>query len=149
LVTPDLALSATFAERAAEFTRGARLRSHHGGAVAQGQILQSLCVGLELSFKAFLLARGRSDDWNRRVVRHDLAKAVEAATQLGLAAPEPAVTRLIETVGPAYARHGLDELPALEIGLPEAVRLVDGQLAAIFAGLADPLGQRPADRAAS
>jgi hypothetical protein len=136
LATPDLTLSATFAERAAEFTRGATLQAERGGPAAQGQILQSLCVGLELGFKA-LLARGRSDDWNRREIRHDLSKAAEAATELGLPTPAPAVTRLIEAVGPAYARHGLDELPAIDIGLPEAARLVDGQLATIFAALAD------------
>ena len=33
----------------AEFARGAKLRPHHGGAVAQGQIPQSLCVRLELA----------------------------------------------------------------------------------------------------
>lgn len=136
MATPDLTLSATFAERAAEFTHGATLQAERGDPAAQSHILQSLCVGLELAFKAFLLAHGRSDDWNRREIRHDLAKAAEAATELGLAAPAPAVTRLIETVGPAYARHGLDELPALEIGLPEAARLVDDQLATIFAALA-------------
>jgi hypothetical protein len=149
LARPDLTLSAIFAERAAEFARGARLQSERGGPVAQGQILQSLCVGLELAFKAYLLARGRSDDWNRREIRHGLAKAAEAATGLGLPAPAPAVTRLIEAAGPAYARHALDELPALEIGISEAVRLVDGQLATIFAALADPLGQDPPDRAVS
>ena len=130
---PGLTLSETFAERAAEFTRGARLQADRGDPAAQGHILQSLCVGLELAFKAFLLARGRSDDWNRREIRHDLAKAAKAATELGLPAPAPAVTRLIETVGPAYARHRLGELPALDIGLPEAVRLVDDQLTAIYA----------------
>lgn len=137
MTTPDLTLAATFAERAAEFTRGAQMQADRGDPAAQGHILQSLCIGLELGFKAFLLAHGRSDDWNRREIRHDLAKAADAATELGLAAPAPAVTRLIETVGPAYARHGLDELPALDIGLPEAVRLVNGQLATIFAALAD------------
>ena len=137
MATPDLTLSATFAERAAEFTRGAQLQADRGDPAAQSHILQSLCIGLELGFKAFLLARGRSDDWNRREIRHDLAKAAEAATELGLAAPAPAVTRLIAAVGPAYARHGLDELPALDIGLPEAARLVDGQLATIVAALAN------------
>lgn len=149
LATPDLTLSATFAERAAEFTHGARLQAERGDPAAQSHILQSLCVGLELAFKAFLLAHGRSDDWNRREIRHDLAKAAEAATELGLAAPAPAVTRLIETVGPAYARHGLDELPALDIGLPEAARLVDGQLATIFAALADPPTGNPPGGAAT
>jgi len=95
LATPDLTLSATFAERAAEFTRGAQLQADRGDPAPQGLILQSLCVGLELGFKAFLLARGRSDDWNRREIRHDLTKAAEAATGLGLPAPAPAVARLI------------------------------------------------------
>lgn len=136
MATPDLTLSATFADRAAEFTRGAQLQADRGDPAAQGLILQSLCVGLELGFKAFLLARGRSDDWNRREIRHDLTKAAEAATELGLPIPAPGITRLIEAVGPAYARHGLDELPPLDLGLPEAVRLVDGQLATIVAALA-------------
>jgi hypothetical protein len=149
LATTDLTLSATFAERAAEFTRGAQLQADRGDPAAQGLILQSLCVGLELGFKAFLLARGRSDDWNRREIRHDLTKAAEAATGLGLPAPAPAVARLIAAVGPAYARHGLDELPALDIGLPEAARLVDGQLATIFAALADPQNQDAAGRPAA
>jgi hypothetical protein len=95
LATPDLTLSETFAERAAEFTRGATLQAERSDPAAQGLILQSLCVGLELAFKAFLVARGRSDDWNRRELRHDLTKAAEAATELGLPAPAPAVARLI------------------------------------------------------
>lgn len=135
MAAPDLTQCATFAERAAEFTRGARLQADRGDPAAQGHILQSLCVGLELAFKAFLLARGRSDDWNRREIRHDLAKAAAAATEQGLAAPAPALIQLIDVVGPAYARHRLDELPALDIGLPEAVWLVEGQLAAIVAAL--------------
>ena len=60
MATPDLTLSATFAERAAEFTHGATLQAERGDPAAQGHILQSLCVGLELAFKAFLLAHGRS-----------------------------------------------------------------------------------------
>ena len=149
MATPDLTLSATFAERAAEFTRGAQFQADRGDPAAQGVILQSLCVGLELGFKAFLLARGRSDDWNRREIRHDLVKAADAATALGLPAPAPAVARLIAAIGPAYARHGLDELPALDIGLPEAARLVDGQLATIFAALADAPNQNAAGRPAA
>ena len=149
MATPDLTLSATFAERAAEFTHGAPLQAERGDPAAQSHILQSLCIGLELGFKAFLLAHGRSDDWNRREIRHDLAKAAEAATELGLPAPAPDVTQLIEAVGSAYARHGLDELPALDIGLPEAVRLVDGQLATIFAALADTPTRNPPGGAAT
>lgn len=149
MATSEPNLFATFAERAAEFTHGARLQAERGGAAAQGPILQSLCVGLELAFKAFLLARGRSDDWNRREIRHDLVKAAAAATELGLPAPPSAVTRLIETVGPAYARHRLDELPALDVGLSEAARLVDGQLARIFAALADPPPRNPPGAAAT
>ncbi|RAK54915.1 hypothetical protein DJ017_10435 [Phenylobacterium soli] len=119
-------LARTFLVNADGFLRGAEVAvaAGHDGEV----VLSSACYALELIFKAYLLSRGRSDDWNRDVIRHDLVAAYREAAFLGLPGDDARIERFLKVAAEPFARHGLFELsqvrPKLlaEIGYVAAVR---------------------------
>lgn len=65
-------------------------------------VFYQLAISLELTLKAAVTAAGMSDDENRILVRHDLAKALCLAMVAGLPAPSVAMDRLISLVHPHY-----------------------------------------------
>jgi len=113
-------LAQTFLTTAGHFFETA---DAHAGDVRMAEVvLSSCCYGLELTLKAYLLSRGRSDSWNRDNVRHDLAAAFREATFLGLPDEDARLRRFIRTVGEAYASHELLPLVAQH---PNLVRDLD------------------------
>lgn len=70
--------------------------------------LQSICVALDLALKAYLIGYGWTDDQTRRLIRHNLPRAVQHATRLGFVIPKRCKT-LASFAGPYYQVHALDE----------------------------------------
>jgi hypothetical protein len=66
-----------------------------------------LCVGhvIELSLKAYLIARASATERDLRAIGHDLNKALEKARKSGLRAPAENVQNLIAKIAPAYEDH--------------------------------------------
>ena len=102
----DPALAGLFLTRAQDFHQSARL----GMGIAHGPALHLLAIACELGLKAFLLARGWSDEESRKEIRHDLGRALKEARQLGLAMPSHALREVVTILGPAYASHRVDAL---------------------------------------
>ena len=75
-------------------------------------LLQNVGYALELGLKALLVERGWDDDRCRTEVRHDIAKALGEAAQVGFVPAHPDLATLIATISPYYKRHGLSELVA-------------------------------------
>lgn len=120
------ALARTLLGNADGFLRGAEAATvgERNGEV----VLASACYALELVFKSYLLSRGRSDDWNRTVIRNDLAAAYREATFLGLPGDDARIERFLKVAAEPFARHQLLGLaqarPNLlaEIGYVVAIR---------------------------
>jgi len=110
----DRHLAPLFLRRGARFIEAGRWA--HARGFSDELVLSQVCWGLELILKAYLLARGCSDEHNRRAHRHDLIKASFAAQQLGLTLGRP-MEWLLADVAP-YARghailDALDRRPDL------------------------------------
>ena len=140
----DLDLARHHLETAAGFLSGPR----DPKAVTEAD-LHALCVGAELTFKAWLLSRGAADDDCRTGLGHDLARAYAVAALLGLPEAQDArVRRFAARLAKPYATHGLIHLgqadldDALANNTPLALRLMHRAVAArieddLAAGLAD------------
>jgi hypothetical protein len=113
-MTDDAHLAGTFIENAAGFLKGA---SHPSLGVPNDGQLQAASIALELSTKAAILHAGGSDDRNRRELRHDLVRAIDAAEAIGFTS-SPAARRFAALLTPYYSTHRLAELdmPAAEFG---------------------------------
>lgn len=72
-----------------------------------------LAISIELSLKAYLRLAGWSDDDTRLLVRHDLIKASELATALGLNVPKADGVAVISS---RYANGGFRHPPSIEWG---------------------------------
>ncbi len=130
-------LAATFMENAAGFMRGASLPSL--GVPTEHQ-LHAASIALELSTKAAILHAGGSDERNRRELRHDLVRAIDAAEAIGFTS-SPAARRFAARLTPYYSVHALAELhmPAAEFA--ELVEAAETHLAAVRAWMAAPTFQ--------
>lgn len=65
-----------------------------------------LAIGIELSLKSYLLRLGVTDEWNRRHIRHDLAKALRFARVGGLNAHSAAFENIARRLGAHYQKGG-------------------------------------------
>jgi len=107
--TTDLVLARTFLKNAEGFLEAAQAAP--AGAMSEVALTMG-CHALELVLKAYLLSRGRSDDWNRDNIRHDLGAALAEATHLGMPSDDARIGRFIKVVGGPFARHELIHLAA-------------------------------------
>lgn len=105
------------------------LQSAETAAATQSEMaLASACYALELILKAYLVSRGRCDEWNRRHLGHDLAAAYLEATFLGLPDEDVRIERFLKLVAVPFARHELLEVVRAqsrilsEIGYVAAIR---------------------------
>ena len=64
-------------------------------------------IAIELGFKAYLLHRGFSDDWNRTRLRHDLSKALRCVRMVGFRGVPDGIAELAAVLGPLYASGAL------------------------------------------
>jgi len=98
-------------ENAVEFAAGARsAASRHRD--FHGIMLQHVGIAIELALKSFLQSHGWSDERCRLELRHDLAKALEAARKLGLRPSDSDLTRMVAVLSFFYQRHATAELAA-------------------------------------
>lgn len=123
-------LASLFLENADGFLRSTEFAASKG---FESEIMAGCCYALELILKSFLLSRGRSDEWNRLHIRHDLRKALLEAHRLGLSEQPKPITRFIETCSDHYRQHTLSELSKAE---PD-VRPAPGYLSAVCELYAD------------
>lgn len=91
-------------------------------------------IAAELVLKAFLLAKGWSDERCRRDIRHDLEKALASVRAAGLKAASPELDRVIGVLNIYYPKHAFDRFvsPAGDEAFPAKAR-------AIVAGLFDAI----------
>jgi len=88
-------------------------------------------IAAELVLKAFLLAKGWSDQRCRRDVRHDLEKALASARAAGLEAASPELDLVIGVLNIYYQKHAFDRFvsPAGDEAFPTKARAI---VAALF-----------------
>lgn len=120
-LSPDAHLVPVFLKNARGFLRAGADRP---GPDAWASRVQMLCCAAELALNALLIAAGRTDEENRREVRHDLQRGLEAARRVGLEPQSDQVTTLIAALSPSYAHHALDQL-ARQSGRPDLADCVD------------------------
>ncbi|MBO9378801.1 hypothetical protein GG804_18705 [Sphingomonas histidinilytica] len=65
-------------------------------------------IAAELVLKAYLLAKGWSDDRCRRDIRHDLDQALASARAAGLEATSPDLDGVIGVLNIYYPKHAFD-----------------------------------------
>lgn len=65
-----------------------------------------LAIAIELTLKSYLLRLGVTDDWNRRYLRHDLAKTLRFARRGGLKAHSVALANIAHLLGAPYQSGG-------------------------------------------
>ncbi|MCR5876840.1 hypothetical protein LRS10_23410 [Phenylobacterium sp. J426] len=122
----DRDLAPLLLQRGARFVESGRWARARG--FSDELVLSQLCWGLELALKGYLLARGCSDEHNRRAHRHDLIKASHAAQQLGLTLGR-SMEWLLADVAPYARRHAIPEALARRPDLlarHDAVSLAEG-----------------------
>lgn len=85
------------------------------GAATEADV-HTLCVGVELTLKAWLLSRGAADDDCRTVLGHDIARAFAIAAYLGLPEADDArIRRFVTRLAKPYATHSLMVMRQAEI----------------------------------
>lgn len=80
-------------------------------------LLHQIACAIELSLKSFLQSRGWSDEQCRLEIRHDLAKALDAAEKLGFRPSYPDLHPFVAILSPYYCRHRIRDLAAHEPAL--------------------------------
>lgn len=80
-------------------------------ALDSDQSLYFLAISIELSLKAYLRHAGMTDDETRQLVRHDLSKASQFATERGFDPPKLIETEMIEIISRRYASGGFRRPP--------------------------------------
>lgn len=75
------------------------------------------CYALELMLNSYLLSRGRSDDWNRRNVHHDMLYARGQAVFLGMPGDDARIDRFLRAVTASFMCHGLMRLTEVRPGI--------------------------------
>lgn len=98
---PDMDLARTLADNARGFLRA--LPGQDDKRQLQDRF-HRLAIALELTLKSYLIARGHTDDANRRI-GHDLRRAALFATAEGLAIPS-ALHCLIDDTHPFFMQGG-------------------------------------------
>lgn len=98
---PDLDLARTLADNARRFLRA--LPGQPDDRQLQDRF-HRLAIALELALKSYLIARGHTDDANRRI-GHDLRRAAQVAADEGLAIPT-ALDELIDDTHPFFMQGG-------------------------------------------
>lgn len=91
-----------------------------------GETCYSIAIATELVLKAFLVAKGWSDDRCRRDVRHDLEKALAFAQAMGLEAMPDELGYVIGVLNAYYPKHAFDRFvaPADDEAFPARARSV-------------------------
>jgi len=118
----DRTLAPLFLARGARFIEAGRWARARG--FSDELVLSQLCWGLELALKGYLLAKGCSDDHNRRTHGHDLVTASLAAQQLGLTLGRP-LEWFLADVGPYARRHAIPGAPARRYSLGTTLALAE------------------------
>ncbi len=98
---PDMDLARTLADNARGFLHA--LPGHANDRQLQDRF-HRLAIALELALKSFLIARGHTDDANRRI-GHDLRRAAQIAAGEGLAIPL-AIDNVIADTHPFFMQGG-------------------------------------------
>ncbi len=133
---PDVDLAQTLADNARGFLRP--LPGQDDDRQLQERF-HRLAIALELALKAYLIARGHTDDANR-CIGHDLRRAAEVATAEGLAIP-PAIDDLIDNTHPYFMRGGFHCERRTDWSRHRADRAA-AELEALLAHIAAPIGAR-------
>ena len=129
-------LAGTFIENAAGFMHGAALAPSD----FTEQRLHSASIAFELSTKSAILHAGGTDEQNRRELRHDLVRAIDAADAIGFEA-SPAARRFAARLSPYYSTHTLAALAIDTAEAGELVQAAEAHLAAVIAWMAAPAFQ--------
>lgn len=97
-----------------------------------------LSIAIELALKSYLLHLGVTDAWNRRHLRHDLAKALRFARRGGLQARSETLRSIVHRLGSHYQTRGFsrssdilisaDEWQVATVSVSELIRVVGGTL---------------------
>ena len=111
----DLELAAVFLANGEDFLPGADT-ADRGDA---REICYAIAIATELVLKAFLVARGWSDDRCRRDVRHDLKKALAFAKAAGLKAVA-GLDGIVCVLNAYYPKHAFDSfvVPDADVAFP-------------------------------
>ncbi|HEY9579555.1 MAG TPA: hypothetical protein VIR65_06780 [Rhizorhapis sp.] len=72
------------------------------------EVCYGSAIAAELVLKAYLLAKGWSDDRCRRDIRHDLEQALASARAAGLDAASPDLDGVIGVLNIYYPKHAFD-----------------------------------------
>lgn len=120
---PEQSLAVALVRNARTFHAMAWTTPNRSGATSA----YARAIAIELGFKAYLLHRGFSDDWNRIHLRHDLKKALRCARLAGLRDLPVGLAELAAVLGPLYAsgdlRSGAVE-PELSVSPEAADRVI-------------------------
>ncbi|WP_144378898.1 hypothetical protein [Mesorhizobium amorphae] len=121
----DRELAAVFLANGEGFLRGSDA-ADRGDA---REICYVIAIATELVLKAFLVARGWSDDRCRRHVRHDLEKALAFAKAAGLKAVA-GLDGIVTVLNAYYPTHTFDRfvVPAGDAAFPARARAIVGDL---------------------
>src|SRR3546814_21052129 len=98
------------------------------------EVCYGSAIAAELVLKAYLLAKGWSDDRCRRDIRHDLEQALASARAAGLDAASPDLDGVIGVLTIYYPKHAFDRFvpPAGCKAFPTKARTIVASLFDIF-----------------